>query len=140
MAATTPITQGRSSITPYPIINWKQALKSSALLSNRSAICGVVNITVIGTGKRKAERMTSKINFFRFNLENSHATSLSNPLTPCHPLEVLLKTLFADMSLRYLHAIFHKSGHDFSYRQIRIIHLHPVIVLYGKLIFMKKIL
>ena len=39
------------------------------------------------------------INFFRFNFQNSHFISSSNPLTPCHPLKIVLKT-FSRLALR----------------------------------------
>ena len=115
IAAITPITQGRRKITPYPITILNNPSKSCALSAYLAKLLGVIIIKVIGIGNKNADRMTSGINFFRFNFQNSHFISSSNPLTPCHPLKIVLKTFFAGMGFRYFQAVFYKSGNNPAY-------------------------
>ena len=106
IAAITPMTQGKRKITPYPMTILNSPSKRSALFGYFSNILGVAIINVIGTGNRKADKKTKGINFFRFNFKNSHLISLSNSFAPCHTLEVIFKTFFTSMRLRYLQSVF----------------------------------
>lgn len=69
---------------------------------------------------------------FRFNFKNSHLISLSNSFAPCHTLEVIFKTFFTSMRLRYLQSVFYKGSYNFPHRQIKVVQAQIVVVLYGK--------
>ena len=74
---------------------------------------------------------------FRFNFKNSHLISLSNSFAPCHTLEVIFKTFFTGMRLRYLQSVFYKGSYNFPHRQIKVVQAQIVVVLYGKMVFME---
>lgn len=76
-------------------------------------------------------------NLFRFNFQNSHLISLSNSLASRHTLEVIFKTFFTGMRLRYLQSVFYKGSYNFPHRQIKVVQTQIVVVLYREMIFME---
>ena len=46
-------------------------------------------------------------------------------------LEVIFKTFFTSMHLRYLQSVFYKGSYNFPHRQIQVVQAQIVVVLYG---------
>ena len=99
---------------------------------------GVSINSASGSGNMNAETITKGMNFFRFSFASSQETSLSNPLTPSHPLEIILQALLHRCGLRHLQTILHKSRDNLRHGNLGGIQPQIVTVLYGKLIFVEN--
>ena len=85
-----------------------------------------------------AETITKRMNFFRFNFASSQKISLSNPLTPGYPFEVILQALLHRCGLRYLQTILHKGRNNLCHGDLGRIHPQIMAVLYGEVIFVEN--
>ena len=86
-------------MTPYPITMLNKPSKRSVLSGYLANIRGVAIRNVMGTGNRKADKNTNRMNFFRFSFANSHFTSLSNSFTSRYSLEIIFQSFFTGMCL-----------------------------------------
>ena len=88
-------------------------------------------MAVNGMGNKKEAANTSCTNFFLFSFQNSHLIKLSNSLTSCYFLEVILQSILTKMRFLNINAGLDKRTVYPRYRKSCIIavsytHLVPV--------------
>ena len=118
IAAMIPKTAG--SIIGIPIVASKPKTASKPVkFPTLPASTRAVN----GIGNKSAAKTTNDTKCFRFNFRISHWISLSNPLTPCNSLEVILQRILAEMGFLNINASLHKRTVYLCHRQGRVVEI-----------------